>query len=89
MFLERFDSVGVTAEMLGVSYAMAENTFAVTQTEAVAVELSVGFDVDRPEVIGRVRRTAVAGCRRHSPDAVAEGLLRTSSIPGTSYSHSQ
>jgi acyl-CoA synthetase (AMP-forming)/AMP-acid ligase II len=32
MFLERFAPVGVTAEMLGVSYAMAENTFAVTQT---------------------------------------------------------
>ncbi len=32
LFLERFGSIGVTAEMLGVSYAMAENTFAVTQT---------------------------------------------------------
>ncbi len=32
MFLERFGPIGVTEEMLGVSYAMAENTFAVTQT---------------------------------------------------------
>jgi acyl-CoA synthetase (AMP-forming)/AMP-acid ligase II len=32
LFLERFANVGVTPEMLGVSYAMAENTFAVTQT---------------------------------------------------------
>jgi fatty-acyl-CoA synthase len=32
MFLERFAANGVTAEMLAVSYAMAENTFAVTQT---------------------------------------------------------
>ncbi len=32
LFLERFGSVGVRWEMLGVSYAMAENTFAVTQT---------------------------------------------------------
>jgi acyl-CoA synthetase (AMP-forming)/AMP-acid ligase II len=32
LFLERFAPLGVTAEMLGVSYAMAENTFAVTQT---------------------------------------------------------
>ncbi len=32
LFLERFAPNGVRAEMLGVSYAMAENTFAVTQT---------------------------------------------------------
>lgn len=32
LFLERFASLGLRAEMLGVSYAMAENTFAVTQT---------------------------------------------------------
>ncbi len=31
-FLERFAANGVRADMLGVSYAMAENTFAVTQT---------------------------------------------------------
>ena len=31
-FLERFAANGVRAGMLGVSYAMAENTFAVTQT---------------------------------------------------------
>lgn len=33
LFLERFKENGVTANMLGVSYAMAENTFAVTQTK--------------------------------------------------------
>lgn len=32
LFLERFAANGVTAQMLAVSYAMAENTFAVTQT---------------------------------------------------------
>lgn len=32
LFLDRFQDHGVTKEMLGVSYAMAENTFAVTQT---------------------------------------------------------
>jgi fatty-acyl-CoA synthase len=32
LFLEKFAANGVTPEMLGVSYAMAENTFAVTQT---------------------------------------------------------
>lgn len=32
LFAERFVPLGVTPQMLGVSYAMAENTFAVTQT---------------------------------------------------------
>jgi len=32
LFLERFAAQGVTPEMLAVSYAMAENTFGVTQT---------------------------------------------------------
>jgi acyl-CoA synthetase (AMP-forming)/AMP-acid ligase II len=32
LFLEQFAANGVAVEMLGVSYAMAENTFAVTQT---------------------------------------------------------
>jgi len=32
LFLQRFGPAGVRAEMLAVSYAMAENTFAVTQT---------------------------------------------------------
>lgn len=32
LFLDRFAASGVRPEMLGVSYAMAENTFAVTQT---------------------------------------------------------
>ncbi len=33
LFLERFGEAGVRAGMLAVSYAMAENTFAVTQTQ--------------------------------------------------------
>ncbi len=33
LFLEKFREQGVRPEMLAVSYAMAENTFAVTQTE--------------------------------------------------------
>ncbi len=32
LFLQRFADIGVREEMLAVSYAMAENTFAVTQT---------------------------------------------------------
>jgi len=32
LFLDRFKQCGITPEQLGVSYAMAENTFAVTQT---------------------------------------------------------
>ena len=34
LFLERFAGLGVRPEMLAVSYAMAENTFGVTQTPA-------------------------------------------------------
>ena len=33
LFAERFEPLGVTPSMLAVSYAMAENTFAVTQTQ--------------------------------------------------------
>lgn len=48
MFLERFAVQGVRPEMLGVSYAMAENTFAVTQTEpGAAATLDI---VDRQEL---------------------------------------
>ena len=48
MFLERFAANGVTNEMLAVSYAMAENTFAVTQTPlGQAARLDV---VDRIEL---------------------------------------
>jgi acyl-CoA synthetase (AMP-forming)/AMP-acid ligase II len=48
MFLERFAANGVTNEMLAVSYAMAENTFAVTQTPlGQAAHLEV---VDRIEL---------------------------------------
>ena len=36
LFLERFAGLGVRPEMLAVSYAMAENTFAVTQTRPQA-----------------------------------------------------
>jgi fatty-acyl-CoA synthase len=48
LFLERFAPNGVTNEMLAVSYAMAENTFAVTQTPiGQAARLDV---VDRIEL---------------------------------------
>lgn len=45
LFLERFGDNGLRPEMLGVSYAMAENTFAVTQTlpqQIVRVEVIDG-----------------------------------------------
>ena len=48
LFLERFAEIGVRPEMLGVSYAMAENTFAVTQTPP---HRPAGLDViDGPEL---------------------------------------
>jgi fatty-acyl-CoA synthase len=50
LFLEKFAANGVTAEMLSVSYAMAENTFAVTQT---VVGKPARLDVvDRAELEG-------------------------------------
>jgi acyl-CoA synthetase (AMP-forming)/AMP-acid ligase II len=48
MFLERFAANGVRLEMLAVSYAMAENTFAVTQTQpGAAASLDI---IDRHEL---------------------------------------
>lgn len=49
LFLERFRGNGVRPEMLGVSYAMAENTFAVTQTaphRATRVEMIDGKELE-------------------------------------------
>ncbi len=50
LFLERFAGNGVRPEMLGVSYAMAENTFAVTQTPPGAparLDVIDGLELDR------------------------------------------
>ena len=47
-FLERFASIGVKAQQLGASYAMAENVFAVTQTP-----------MGRPPRLDRVDRAAL------------------------------
>ena len=56
MFLDRFADNGVRPEMLAVSYAMAENTFAVTQTPPdAAATLDV---VDRHE-LGKNRAVPV------------------------------
>jgi acyl-CoA synthetase (AMP-forming)/AMP-acid ligase II len=52
LFLERFDSIGVTTHMLAISYAMAENTFAVTQSP-----------VGKPARLDRVDRTSLENDR--------------------------
>ena len=72
LFLERFADNGLRPEMLGVSYAMAENTFAVTQTlpgraarlDHVDLEVLasgyakvVGVDEERCDALQKVRRT--------------------------------
>ena len=49
-FLERFEGIGVTQDMLSVSYAMAENTFAVSQTPVGKV--STVYAVDRESLEG-------------------------------------
>lgn len=48
LFLEKFSPLGVTPIMLGASYAMAENTFAVTQTKP-----------DKPPAVFSVDRQAL------------------------------
>jgi fatty-acyl-CoA synthase len=58
LFLERFAPLGVRPEMLGVSYAMAENTFAVTQTPP-----------GRPARLDIVDRHALEAERRARPAA--------------------
>lgn len=82
LFLERFgpagsSPLGIRPEMLGVSYAMAENTFAVTQTPP-----------GRPARLDVVSRSALEGeavARAAAPDA-PDAQTRVSCgppIPGT------
>ena len=67
LFLDKFGAIGATADQLGVSYAMAENTFAVTQTEP-----------NRPAKIDTVSNRILAKEQRAqpidpaNPDAVAQ-----------------
>jgi fatty-acyl-CoA synthase len=65
LFLERFAALGVTPEKLGVSYAMAENTFAVTQT---APGVPARLDV--------VGRAALEQAREARPVAPPSGTWR-------------
>lgn len=67
LFLERFAPLGITQEKLAVSYAMAENVFAVTQTP-----------VGQPAHVDWVDRSALATEQRavpagpHSDEAAAQ-----------------
>jgi acyl-CoA synthetase (AMP-forming)/AMP-acid ligase II len=77
MFLKRFGTIGVTADMLGVSYAMAENTFAVTQTE-----------IGRPTRLDFIDRLALVEKGEAVPvtEDSLDGVLKVSCgrpIPGT------
>ena len=68
LFLERFAGIGVRPEMLSVSYAMAENTFGVTQTppgtqpaldsvsrnDLEAVRLARPVEPDHPDAVVKV-----------------------------------
>jgi acyl-CoA synthetase (AMP-forming)/AMP-acid ligase II len=78
LFAERFAAQGVRPEMLAVSYAMAENTFAVTQTPTD--ELPRLDIVDRAELEGS--RRAVPASSDH-PRAVTK-VSCGKSIDGTS-----
>ena len=76
LFLERFAEAGVREEMLAVSYAMAENTFAVTQTPP-----------DRPPRLDVVSRRALseAGIARpaHGDEAATILVSCGPTIPHT------
>ncbi len=74
LFLERFAANGARPEMLGVSYAMAENTFAVTQTppdRPATIDIVEGASLDssgyaKPTYWGQV------GKRTDGPARMAE-----------------
>ncbi|MCL4868559.1 MAG: AMP-binding protein [Anaerolineae bacterium] len=71
LFLERFADYGVRGEMLGVSYAMAENTFAVTQTSPdAAAPLDT---VDQLELTQNHRALPVPGSHPHALTLVSCG----------------
>ncbi len=70
LFLERFAENGVRPEMLGVSYAMAENTFAVTQTPPGApapIDWIDGSDLDK-DGYAAVKALAQTGEFDHVPN---------------------
>jgi acyl-CoA synthetase (AMP-forming)/AMP-acid ligase II len=67
LFAERFAGLGVTPGMLAVSYAMAENTFAVTQTPPG--ELPPLDTIDRVGLQSELRAVQVAA---DHPDAVVK-----------------
>lgn len=77
LFLERFAEYGARPEMLGVSYAMAENTFAVTQT----------FPARPPnlDVIDSIELETAGHARAVSPDFPTAQVRVScgSAIPGT------
>jgi acyl-CoA synthetase (AMP-forming)/AMP-acid ligase II len=71
LFLQRFTANGVKPEMLAVSYAMAENTFAVTQTPSGK---PAGLDVvDRSELEHRQVATPVSADHPHALTLVSCG----------------
>lgn len=80
LFLQRFSALGIRPQMLAVSYAMAENTFAVTQTPpGMAATLDV---VDRQALAqkGLARPVAAdhpaAGTRVSCGSPIAETAVR-------------
>lgn len=67
LFLEKYSSLGVKAEQLTVSYAMAENTFAVTQTPIGTIPLVE--TVNRIDLEQSLKATPVP---TDAPDAIAK-----------------
>jgi len=90
LFTERFAPLGVTPSMLTVSYAMAENTFAVTQTppgQPPALDVidravlqsdlrAVPVDADHPNVVIKVScGKPISGAAVRAVDADGKPLL--------------
>ena len=78
LFLERFAANGVRPEMLGVSYAMAENTFAVTQSA-----------LDAPPRLDIVDRRALMEQRHALPADGADGPTVTMVSCGRPIAHTE
>ncbi len=88
LFLNRFAALGVTPEMLGVSYAMAENTFAVTQTppgqparlDVVDGAALTGQQIAKPSANGRPHAQALVSCGPPIADTAVRILNKAGDI---------
>jgi len=72
-FRERFDNCGLRPDALQICYAMAENVFAVTQTQMGSTPRALAVDADALETEGRVA----------SPDSNSRRVILSCGVPIT------